>query len=60
MSLILALIAGGVPLFIVVAIILALIGAFGNNEQKEKASEDVGCGCLLLIGLAAGILFLFR
>lgn len=58
MSLILAFIAGGIPLLIVVAIFLVLIGAFGNKKQKEDVSKDLGCGCFILIGLVVGILFL--
>ena len=60
MSLILALLAGGVPLFIVVGIFLALMGAFGNKAQQDEVSEDLGCGCLFVVGLIAAILFLIR
>ena len=60
MSLILALLAGGVPLFIVAGIFLAIMGAFGNKAQQDKVSEDLGCGCLLVIVLIAGFLFLIK
>lgn len=54
--LLLVLFKGGLILFIVVALICSL---FGNDKTKKEGEESLGCGCLMMIGVIAFVIFQF-